>query len=78
MERAGGGTVVCIIVAGLMRVRSPPMHSTLLSLILCLFESKASDRIMQEENAYLSLFSRSAKYDVEMTLFTFDTAYINK
>lgn len=78
VERAGGGTVVCIIVAGLMWVGSPPMHSTPLSLILCHFGSKASDRMTQEENAYLWLFSRSAKYNVEMTFLTFNIAYINK
>lgn len=33
---------------------------------------------MQEENAYLWLFWRSAKYNVEKILFTFNIAYINK
>lgn len=77
-ERAGGGIVVCIIVAALMLVASLPMHSTLLSLALCIFGSKASDMMMQEKNTRLSHFSRSSEYNVEMIFFMFNILYINK
>lgn len=70
--------VVCIIAAALMLVVSFPMHSTLLSLAPCIFGSKASDMMMQEENNRLGHFSRSAKYNVKIIFFTFNIAYVSK
>lgn len=68
--------VVCVIVAARMLVVSFPMHSTLLSLALCIFGSKASDMMMQEENTRQGHFARSSKYNVEMVFFMFNIAYI--